>query len=82
MLGELVGLVLFSSAPSVPTAIMAMSLFGLFTHMACGAACALMPFIDREALGAVAGLIGAGGNIRAVAAGFLNKAAATLQQTL
>ena len=82
MLGEGVGLVLFSKAPTVAMAIAAMSLFGLFTHMACGATYALMPFIDRKALGGVAGLIGAGGNIGAVAAGFLNKAAATPQQTL
>ena len=82
MLGEGVGLIWFSQAPSVGMAIAAMSLFGLFTHMACGATYALMPFIDRKALGGVAGLIGAGGNIGAVAAGFLNKAAATPQQTL
>jgi NNP family nitrate/nitrite transporter-like MFS transporter len=45
----------------------------LFTHMACGATYALVPFIDREALGGVAGIIGAGGNVGAVAAGFLLK---------
>jgi NNP family nitrate/nitrite transporter-like MFS transporter len=33
-------------------------------------------------LGGVSGLIGAGGNVGAVAAGFLNKAAGTPQQTL
>ncbi len=82
MLRESIGLVWFSQAPTVDMAIAAMSLFGLFTHMACGATYALMPFIDRKALGGVAGLIGAGGNIGAVAAGFLNKAAATPQQTL
>lgn len=82
MLGEGVGLVWFGKAPSVGMAIAAMSLFGLCTHMACGATYALMPFIGRKALGGVAGLIGAGGNIGAVAAGFLNKAADTPQQTL
>ncbi len=82
MLGEGVGLVWFSKAPSVGMEIAAMSLFGLCTHMACGATYALMPFIDRKALDGVAGLIGAGGNIGAVAAGFLNKAADTPQQTL
>ncbi len=82
MLGEGIGLVWFNQAPTVGMAIASMSLFGLFTHMACGATYALMPFIDRKALGGVAGLIGAGGNIGAVAAGFLNKAAATPQQTL
>ena len=82
MLGEGVGLVWFSQAQTVGMAIAAMSLFGLFTHMACGATYAVMPFVDRKALGGVAGIIGAGGNIGAVAAGFLNKAAATPQQTL
>jgi len=82
MLGEGVGLVLFSKSDSVALAVAAMALFGLFTHMACGATYALMPFIDRKALGGVAGLIGAGGNIGAVAAGFLNKATDTPQQTL
>ena len=82
MLGEGIGLVMFSKADSVALAIAAMALFGLFTHMACGATYALMPFVDRKALGGVAGLIGAGGNIGAVAAGFLNKATDTPQQTL
>ena len=35
-------------------AIAAMIAFGLFTHMACGATYALVPFIDRKALGGVA----------------------------
>ena len=82
MLGEGIGLICFSKASTVGMAIAAMSLFGLFTHMACGATYALVPFIDRKALGGVAGIIGAGGNIGAVAAGFLNKASATPQQTL
>jgi NNP family nitrate/nitrite transporter-like MFS transporter len=82
MLGEGIGLLLFSVAPSAGLAIAAMSFFGLFTHMACGATYALTPFIDRRALGGVSGLIGAGGNIGAVAAGFLNKATDTPQQTL
>ncbi len=59
-----------------------MLIFGLFTHMACGATYALVPFIDRKALGGVAGIIGAGGNVGAVAAGFLMKGLGDLQQTL
>lgn len=82
MLGEGVGLIWFGNAGSVTLAILAMTVFGLFTHMACGATYALVPFVDRKALGGVAGLIGAGGNIGAVAAGFLNKATATPQQCL
>lgn len=82
MLGEGLGLLLFSQAPNYLLAIGAMTIFGLFTHMACGATYALMPFIDRKALGGVAGIIGAGGNVGAVLAGFLFKAAATPQQCL
>ena len=82
MIGEGLGLLLFGAAPSVGMAIAAMTVFGLFTHMACGATYAVMPFVDRKALGGVAGLIGAGGNLGAVLAGFLNKAADTPQQAL
>ena len=82
MLGEGLGLLLFSKAGSIGLAIAAMSIFGLFTHMACGATYALMPFIDRKALGGVAGIIGAGGNVGAVLAGFLNKAAPSTQECL
>ena len=82
MVGEGVGLLLFSKSPSVGLAIAAMSFFGLFTHMACGATYALMPFVDRKALGGVAGIIGAGGNVGAVVAGFINKASPSTSQTL
>ena len=73
MMGEGAGLLLFSQAPTVALAITSMVAFGLFTHMACGATYALMPFVDRKALGGVAGLIGAGGNAGAVLAGILNR---------
>jgi NNP family nitrate/nitrite transporter-like MFS transporter len=73
MIGEGLGLLAFSKADTVPLAICAMLVFGLFTHMACGSTYALVPFIDRKALGGVAGIIGAGGNVGAVAAGFLLK---------
>ncbi len=82
MVGEGVGLLAFSTMGSVVPAIIAMLTFGMFTHMACGSTYALVPFIDRKALGGVAGIIGAGGNIGAVAAGFLLKAAGSLPQAL
>nr|WP_315598574.1 MFS transporter [uncultured Cupriavidus sp.] len=82
ILGEGLGLLAFAHASGVVTAIAAMLMFGLFTHMACGATYALVPFIDRKALGGVAGIIGAGGNVGAVAAGFLMKGLGDLQQTL
>jgi NNP family nitrate/nitrite transporter-like MFS transporter len=74
MLGEGAGLVWFSLARTAATAVLAMVTFGLFTHMACGATYALVPFIEREALGGVGGIVGAGGNVGAVVAGFLFKA--------
>ncbi len=82
ILGEGLGLLAFAHASGVVTAIAAMLMFGLFTHMACGATYALVPFIDRKALGGVAGIIGAGGNVGAVAAGFLMKGLGDLQLTL
>ena len=82
MIGEGAGLLMFAHAESVPLAIGAMLVFGLFTHMACGATYAVVPFVDKRALGGVAGIIGAGGNVGAVAAGFLMKGLGNTQQTL
>jgi MFS transporter, NNP family, nitrate/nitrite transporter len=73
MICEGAGLLWFSTTRTASQAIAAMITFGLFTHMACGATYALVPFIDRKALGGVAGIVGAGGNVGAVAAGFLLK---------
>jgi NNP family nitrate/nitrite transporter-like MFS transporter len=82
MIGEGLGLLWFANADTVAYAVIAMLCFGLFTHMACGATYALVPFIDGKALGGVAGIIGAGGNVGAVAAGFLMKGTGNIQQTL
>lgn len=82
MIGEGLGLLWFAKADSVTFAVIAMLVFGLFTHMACGATYALVPFIDSKALGGVAGIIGAGGNVGAVAAGFLMKGTGDISQTL
>jgi NNP family nitrate/nitrite transporter-like MFS transporter len=82
MLGEGAGLLMFAHAGNAVLAVGAMLVFGLFTHMACGATYAVVPFIDKRALGGVAGIIGAGGNVGAVAAGFLMKGTGDVQQTL
>ncbi|NHZ36839.1 MFS transporter [Massilia rubra] len=82
MIGEGAGLLWFAKADGVAFAVIAMLVFGLFTHMACGATYALVPFIDSKALGGVAGIIGAGGNVGAVAAGFLMKGTGDIAQTL
>lgn len=82
ILAEGLGLILFSRMPTPVSALIALLIFGLFTHMACGATYSLVPFINRKALGGVAGIIGAGGNVGAVAAGFLVKGTATIEQAL
>ena len=82
ILGEGLFLMVFSHMNSATLAILSMTVFALFTHMACGATYALVPFIDREALGGVAGIIGAGGNVGAVAAGFLLKGMVDIQTCL
>jgi NNP family nitrate/nitrite transporter-like MFS transporter len=82
MLGEGLGLLWFSQASSVALAIGAMLAFGMCTHMACGATYALVPFVNRKALGGVAGIVGAGGNVGAVLAGFLMKGTGDVRQTL
>jgi len=79
MVGEGAGLLWFSTTSTATMAVVAMITFGLFTHMACGATYALVPFIDRKSLGGVAGIIGAGGNVGAVAAGFLLKSVGSVQ---
>lgn len=82
ILAEGLGLMLFANAGTASTAFATLLLFGLFTHMACGATYSLSPFINAKAKGGVAGIIGAGGNVGAVAAGFLMKATDTTQQGL
>lgn len=75
LFAEGVLLVAFSRIQALVPALFVMGLFALFVHMACGATFALVPFVDRRNLGSVAGLVGAGGNVGAVAAGFLFKGA-------
>jgi NNP family nitrate/nitrite transporter-like MFS transporter len=73
---EGLGLVLFSQMKWLPLAIASMLFAGLFVKMSNGANYAVVPFVNTRALGAVAGIVGAGGNLGAVLAGFLFKTAA------
>jgi NNP family nitrate/nitrite transporter-like MFS transporter len=41
-----------------------------------------VPFVNRNALGGVAGIVGAGGNVGAVAAGFLVKGVGSIEYAL
>ena len=68
---EGVALLVFSRMTFLPVAIGSMVVFSLFVQMSEGATFSVVPFINKKALGSVAGIVGAGGNAGAVAAGFL-----------
>ena len=67
-------LMLFSRMTVLPIAIGTMIVFSLFVQMSEGATFSVVPFINKKALGSVSGIVGAGGNVGAVAAGFLIRA--------
>jgi NNP family nitrate/nitrite transporter-like MFS transporter len=68
---EGIALILFSRMPAVGIAVIAMIIFSLFVQMSEGATYGIVPFINKKAVGPVAGIVGAGGNAGAVGAGFL-----------
>jgi NNP family nitrate/nitrite transporter-like MFS transporter len=70
---EGLALMLFSRMRSLPLAIACMMFTGLFVKMSNGANYSIVPFVNKRALGAVAGIVGAGGNAGAVLAGLLFK---------
>lgn len=71
LLAEGLALMLFSRMSLLALAIPAMVLFSLFVQMSEGATYSVVPFINKKAIGSVSGIVGAGGNAGAVAAGFL-----------
>jgi len=87
LLGATIGaeglaLMLFSQMRILPLAIVSMMLTGLFIKMSNGATYSLVPFVNKRALGAVAGIVGAGGNVGSVLASFLFKGAMPWTQAL
>jgi NNP family nitrate/nitrite transporter-like MFS transporter len=50
-----------------------MILFSLFVQMSEGSTFSVVPFINKKGIGTGSGIVGAGGNAGAVAAGFLFK---------
>ncbi len=70
---EGVALMLFSQMTQLPLAIGTMILFSLFVQMAEGATFSVVPFVNKKAIGMISGIVGAGGNVGAVLAGFLLK---------
>ena len=67
---EGLAMTVFAQMRWLPAAIGTMMMMGLFVKMSNGANYAVVPFVNKRALGAVAG---AGGNVGAVLAGFLFK---------
>ncbi|TYZ10071.1 MFS transporter [Hymenobacter lutimineralis] len=78
---EGVGIALFALAPSLPLAIVAMLGFALFLKMANGCTYSIVPFVNKQALGSVSGVVGAGGNLGAMMVGFLFKSASISYST-
>ncbi len=66
-------LMFFSQMRGLYAAIAALMSCGLFVHMAAGATFAVVPFVNRTALGSISGIVGAGGNAGAVLSGVLFK---------
>jgi MFS transporter, NNP family, nitrate/nitrite transporter len=73
LLLEGIGIMIFSVVDALPLAIFTMLTFALFLKMSNGATFAVVPFINKNVMGSVAGIVGAGGNVGAVLAGFLFK---------
>lgn len=73
LLCEGVALVIFSRMGTIPTIIASLIVFSLFVQMSEGATYSVVPFINKKALGAISGIVGAGGNAGAVAGMFLFK---------
>lgn len=72
---EGIGISLFAQSQTLGMAIAAMLFFALFLKMANGGTYGIVPFINKNSIGTVSGIVGAGGNIGAMLVGFLFKSA-------
>lgn len=73
LLLEGISISLFAQSQTLGMAILAMLLFALFLKMANGSTYGIVPFINKDAIGTVSGIVGAGGNLGAMFVGFLFK---------
>jgi NNP family nitrate/nitrite transporter-like MFS transporter len=74
LLLEGAGIGLFAASGNLTLAIVSMLSFALFLKMANGTTYAIVPFVNKKAVGAVSGVVGAGGNVGGMLMGFLFKA--------
>lgn len=73
-------LVTFSMATSIFVGVIFLILFSLTVQMAEGATFSVVPFINKNAIGAVSGIVGAGGNVGAFLAALLLKSRSALAE--
>jgi MFS transporter, NNP family, nitrate/nitrite transporter len=73
LIAEGISIIFFAGAASLAIAICLMFTFGMCLKMANGATYSIVPFVNPNAIGGVAGIVGAGGNIGAMLIGFLFK---------
>jgi len=59
----------FANSSSLGTAIIIMVFFSLFVQAAEGSSYAIVPYVDPPNMGSISGIVGAGGNVGAVAFG-------------
>ena len=78
---EGVGVMIFSNIDLLVWSVISMLLFALFVKMSNGACYAVVPYINKKALGMVAGIVGAGGNVGAILMGFVFKMQGFTYQT-
>ena len=63
LMGEGIMMVIFSRTTVLWLAVITMMLMGLFVKMSNGATYSIVPFMNKKALGSVAGIVGAGGTL-------------------
>lgn len=73
LMAEACALLIFSQMLYIPLVIGTLVLFSMSVQMAEGATYSIVPFVNKKALGPISGIVGAGGNVGAVMAGFLFK---------
>jgi MFS transporter, NNP family, nitrate/nitrite transporter len=76
LLLEGIGLVCFAWSGNLQLAIISMLSFALFLKMANGTTYSIVPFVNKENVGLVSGIVGAGGNVGGMLFGFLFKSSA------
>jgi len=66
LLCEGLAIMAFSQMGRVPAVVVSLIVMGVFVHMSCGATYAVVPFVNKRAVGSVSGIVGAGGNAMTV----------------